>query len=58
MSIKTRRTSLRKKEENELIRITNVSSLKTQRIVRIIIVIKEGSTRAWSRMNHTSEKSK
>jgi hypothetical protein len=49
MSIKTRRTSLRKKEENELIRIINVSSLKTQRVVRIMIVIEEGSTRAWSR---------
>jgi hypothetical protein len=48
MSIKTRRTSLRKKEENELIRIINVSSLKTQRVVRIMIVIGEGSTRAWS----------
>jgi hypothetical protein len=46
MSIKTRRTSLRKKGENELIRIINVSSLKTQRVVRIMIVIGEGSTRA------------
>jgi ribulose bisphosphate carboxylase small subunit len=46
MSIKTRRTSLRKKVENELIRIINISSLKTQRVVRIIIVIEEGSARA------------
>jgi hypothetical protein len=49
MSIKIRRTSLRKKEENELIWIFNVSSLKTQRVVRIMIVIEEGSTGAWSR---------
>jgi hypothetical protein len=42
MSIKIRRTSLRKKEENGLIRIINVSSLKTQRVVRIMIVIGEG----------------
>jgi hypothetical protein len=46
MSIKTRRTSLRKKVENELIRIINISSLKTQRVVRIMIVIEEGSARA------------
>jgi hypothetical protein len=49
MSIKIRRTSLRKKEENEFIWIFNVSSLKTQRVVRIMIVIEEGSTGAWSR---------
>jgi hypothetical protein len=46
MSIKTRRTSLRKKVENELIRIINISSLKTQRVVRIMIVIEEESARA------------
>jgi hypothetical protein len=30
-------------------RIINVSSLKTQRVVWIMTVIKEGSTRAWPR---------
>jgi hypothetical protein len=35
------------KEENELIIIINVSSLKTQSVVWIMTVIEEGSTRAW-----------
>jgi hypothetical protein len=35
------------KEENELIIIINVSSLKTQSVVWIIMVIEEGSIRAW-----------
>jgi hypothetical protein len=36
------------REENELIIIINVSSLKTQSVVWIMMVIEEGSTRAWS----------
>jgi hypothetical protein len=35
------------KEENEFIIIINVSSLKTQIVVWIMIVIDEGSTKAW-----------
>jgi hypothetical protein len=34
------------KEENELIIIINVNSLKIQRVVWIMMVIEEGSTRA------------
>jgi hypothetical protein len=37
------------KEENELMIIINVSSLKTQSVVWIMVVIEEGSTRAWMR---------
>jgi hypothetical protein len=46
--IKTRRTSSSKKEENELMMIINISTLKTQRVVWIMMVIEEGSIRAWS----------
>jgi hypothetical protein len=36
------------KAENELIIVINVSSLKIQSVVWIMMLIEEGSTKAWS----------
>jgi hypothetical protein len=46
--MKIRRISSSEKEKNKLMMTINVCSLKT-RVVWIMMVIEEGSTRAWTR---------